>query len=157
MNAAMRDVTEFHQKHGFAVGRRLAAERDVELDNSLLTSVGETLISMAKSVLTELDGQERSRSLRVERMQLMVEELGETLVAMAERDEVELADGLTDLSYVVLGTAVAFDIPLPALHDEVHRSNMTKPATGDTLLKSKASKGEGYVPPNIKEILDVAR
>jgi predicted HAD superfamily Cof-like phosphohydrolase len=60
------------------------------------------------------------------RARLMAEELAETLAAMAHGDLVEVADGLADLIYVAVGTAVAYGIPLPAVWDEVQRSNMAK-------------------------------
>ena len=57
---------------------------------------------------------------------LMLEELGETLQAMAKGDVVEFADGLADLAYVVCWTALAHGVPLGAAFAEVHRSNMAK-------------------------------
>lgn len=57
---------------------------------------------------------------------LMLEELGETLDAMRKGDLVELADGLADLVYVALWTAVVHGIPLDDVFAEVHRANMMK-------------------------------
>lgn len=87
------------------------------------------------------------------RSHLMVEELSETLDAIADGDRERILDGLADLTYVVLGTAVAFNLPLPAAFEAVHGSNMTKTraCANDPRLRHK---GHTYEPPNIKEILD---
>jgi predicted HAD superfamily Cof-like phosphohydrolase len=48
------------------------------------------------------------------RLGLIIEELAETLAAMRDQDRVEAADGLTDLLYVVAGTAVSYGVALQA-------------------------------------------
>lgn len=60
------------------------------------------------------------------RMRLMTEELGETARALTTGNMVEFADGLADLIYVAVGTAIAYGIPLDRVWDEVQRSNMAK-------------------------------
>ena len=60
------------------------------------------------------------------RISLMQEELIETVAAMEQGDLLEIADGLADLCYVTIGTAVAYGIPLDKVFNEVHRSNMSK-------------------------------
>ena len=90
----------------------------------------------------------------------MLSELSEVLDALATRDEVALADGLADLEYVTVGTAVTFAIPLGATFDEVHRSNMTKLGeNGLPVLREdgKSLKGPNYEPPRIAEILEAMR
>jgi predicted HAD superfamily Cof-like phosphohydrolase len=46
------------------------------------------------------------------RSRLIIEEFGETIVALHEKNLVEFADGLADLLYVLLGTAVSFGVPV---------------------------------------------
>lgn len=110
------------------------------------------------------------------RKRLMQEELGETLDAMHRADLVEIADGLADLCYVAIGTAVAYGIPLDKVFEEVHRSNMDKALLcecnesadkgqiGCELCKGlgyhvryrpdgKVLKPDGWSPPNIGRIL----
>lgn len=65
---------------------------------------------------------------RVFRMHLMLEELAEVVIELARREEANLLKELADLLYVVYGTAVAFGLPIDAMFDEVHASNMTKNA-----------------------------
>lgn len=92
------------------------------------------------------------------RIKLMQEELTETCQAIIEGDMTELADGLCDLLYVIFGTALEFGLgnKLPALFDEVHRSNMSKLGEdGKPLFRDdgKSLKGPNYSPPNLLPIL----
>lgn len=108
------------------------------------------------------------------RIRLMMEELGELLSAIGTDDLVEVADGLADLVYVTLGTAVAFGIDLPAVWAQVHAANMAKllpcsdcsgpncPACSGLgvtaqLDKKKVMKPEGWAPPDIAGELDAQR
>ena len=82
------------------------------------------------------------------RVQLLAEELGELVDAMANEDILEILDALGDLQYVLDGTFLHFglgDLKHKAVA-EIHRSNMTK---GGALLGGggKIRKGEGYEPP----------
>lgn len=113
--------------------------------------------------------------VQVLRLRLMMEELGELATAMHEKNLLEVADGLTDLLYVVVGTAVEYGLGpvLDRLFAEVHRSNMTKfkgevfpPAGTDPALghgttqelvndkySGKVRKGGHFEPPRLAEIL----
>lgn len=53
------------------------------------------------------------RKVLLLRARLILEELGETAQALHEDKELEFIDGLCDLSYVVLGTAVTCGVLLP--------------------------------------------
>jgi predicted HAD superfamily Cof-like phosphohydrolase len=117
-------VREFHIKHGYA--RDLLKWPDVGSGHNWF-EVG------------------------VHRSHLINEEHGELMAAWAARDVVKIADGLADLAYVVLGTAVAAGIDLGPILAEVHRSNMTKdPANGVVLHPHK---GPNYTAPELKPIL----
>jgi predicted HAD superfamily Cof-like phosphohydrolase len=85
------------------------------------------------------------------RDRLIREEADEYKGAAIEGDLVEVADGLADLLYVVLGTCVAHGIDIQPIFDEVHRSNMTK----DTLdpVTRKGGKGPNYERPRVAEFL----
>lgn len=89
--------------------------------------------------------------VRLMRAWLMVEELGEVLDALFKQDDVELMDGLADLMYVVIGTAIQFDLPLAEAFDAVHESNMTK----EPLVSMKTGYKDvpTYKPPNLVKIL----
>lgn len=87
------------------------------------------------------------------RERLIAEEYGETIEAIRAGDIVETADGLVDLIYVCIGAAIEFGIPLDAVWDEVHRSNMAK-AGGPRRADGKIMKPEGWTRPDVAGILD---
>jgi predicted HAD superfamily Cof-like phosphohydrolase len=93
-----------------------------------------------------------TKDQRYLRAELMIEELGEVVMAMHELDEVELLDGLADLLYVTAGTATQLDVPLDAAFWEVHRSNMTKHKAAASHQGDKG-KGADYSPPDISGLL----
>ena len=84
---------------------------------------------------------------------LIYEEAQETLKALPHHDMVGIVDGLCDLIYVCLGTAVAFGIDLDEFWDAVHKSNMAKEG-GATRADGKLLKPEGWQPPDIAGILE---
>lgn len=89
------------------------------------------------------------------RTRLMNEELAEVVKAMATKDMVNLAKELADLLYVVYGTADAYGIPVDAVFNAVHISNMTKSSERDA--SGKIQKGDNYTEPNIEEVLSAYR
>lgn len=87
------------------------------------------------------------------RRNLMEEELLELVEGMKHNDLIEIADGLADLMYVVLGTAVAYGIEMQPIWDEVHRSNMSKFIDGHKDWNGKWIKGPSYSPADLLPIL----
>lgn len=135
-------VREFHVKYGFPTGENLRRALKPRNDRPLRDAI--TLARVAERELTESD----CTDTRIFRARLIVEEFRELLEAMREGDEVETADAITDLCYVVVGTAVSFGLPLDALFAEVHRSNMTKDPGA-----LKPVKGASFSPPDLRNIL----
>lgn len=95
---------------------------------------------------------------RVElRRDLLREEWRETDEALARHDIVGVADGLADVIYVAVGTALEFGIPLDRIWAEVQRTNMAKadPLTGKVRRREdgKVLKPEGWSPPQIAQII----
>lgn len=140
----MRTVKEFHDKHGFAVCAPMKTDKESEL-----WSAG----SAVGSVAISFEASDEHDDLRFARAHLMCEELGELLTAMSEGDRVGVLDGLADLLYVVIGTAVTFDLPLMAAFAEVHRSNMTKAVTQDDKRWHPDKIGD-YSPPDLEGVLE---
>lgn len=74
-----------------------------------------------------------------------------------EVDLVEAADALADLLVVVYGSAHTLGIPIKAVFDAVHATNMAKAPGGVVTRREdgKVLKPDGWVPPTeaIKEIL----
>ncbi|KRA97753.1 hypothetical protein ASD83_11705 [Devosia sp. Root685] len=93
------------------------------------------------------------------RSALLAEECQETVDALARGDMEKIADGLADVIYVAIGTALEFGIPLERVWAEVHRSNMAKvdPVTGKVVKRSdgKVLKPEGWTPPDVLGALAV--
>ena len=144
----MRMVRSFAEKHGFALDERVEAVPPNDRVDSVLLDMAGDLRSMAVELRSRQDG-----DLRAARCDLMLEELGETVEALARRDIVELADGVADLAYVVAGTAAAFGLPLDGLVEEVHASNMSK----DAATGHKPRKGDDFFDPDIRRVLESAR
>ena len=86
------------------------------------------------------------------RVRLITEELAETFEAYALGDVEKFADGLADLAWVVIGTAVEAGIPFDAVWAEVRKANMAKRG-GRLDASGKLHKPEGWVPPDIKRAL----
>ncbi|MSS73878.1 MAG: hypothetical protein EXS64_20690 [Candidatus Latescibacteria bacterium] len=78
------------------------------------------------------------------RLKLLQEELEEYRRAVEAGDLVEVADALTDMLYVLLGTYLAHGLQGLAvdLFDEVHRSNMRKLDENGQPILSEAGKVE---------------
>lgn len=64
----------------------------------------------------------------------------------------DAADALADLRYVTEGAAIEWGIPLDAVTDEVHRSNMAK-AGGPIRSDGKQLKPPGWTPPDVAGVL----
>jgi len=161
-------VEQFHRKHGFDVGVEMI---DPRLTIGYLEAVQAELIMASRTLyaISQLwENGTTNRTIdnhpgethdpRLMRAHLIVEEVSELLLAMAEEDEVEVLDALTDLLYVTYGSGVAFDLPLHEAFAEVQRSNMTKAvgAGGDKDMRCR-NKGDSYEPPTLGRILEKHR
>ena len=93
------------------------------------------------------------------RINLLEEELGEYRNAVKNHDLIGVADALTDLMYVLLGTYVSHGLQSYAevLFHEVHRSNMSKfKLTEQTMCREdgKVLKPISFSPPDIQAVLN---
>lgn len=132
-----------------AFHKRLGVSPTAEWE-SFGSTYGHSLLNMAKSLEPLVN--ESGPALRAH---LLLEELGEYLIA---NTEVLALDALTDLLYVLLGTALMYEWPLEEAFSEVHASNMTKVKQPDDELQARVrKKGDDYKPPRIKEVLDNAK
>lgn len=88
------------------------------------------------------------------RSHLHLEETAEGILALAKGDEVQYLDALADLLYVLLGTAVMYDLPIEEAFAEVHLSNMSKEKQEHDPSKERVrDKGPNYRPPDIAGVL----
>jgi predicted HAD superfamily Cof-like phosphohydrolase len=90
---------------------------------------------------------------RALRLKLINEEVNEELIPALERNDIiEIADGIADAIYVLIGCALEYGIPLEQIWDAVHHSNMKK-ADGPVRDDGKRLKPAGWRPPPILDIL----
>lgn len=93
---------------------------------------------------------------RALRRKLLTEEFNEYMEAEDQDDLIEIAKELSDVIYIAYGTAVAYGIPMDAVFDEVHRSNMAKLGPDGKIIRredGKVLKPEGWTKPDIKSIV----
>lgn len=92
------------------------------------------------------------------RTDILQEEVNELSKAMSECNMVEIADGIVDCIYILLGTAIeyGFHQKLEAMFHEVHRSNMSKLGNdGKPIYREdgKVLKGPNFTAPDLGSIL----
>jgi len=99
-----------------------------------------------------------TRSILSLRSKLIYEETTEVLVELEskELDKAALTKELSDLLYVVYGTAITFGLPLDVVFNRVHQSNMSKLVDGKPLYREdgKVLKGPNYKPPMLDDLFD---
>ena len=156
-------VSDFHKKFGFPVdlilsrqgiGVKAVSETGQKVNiSSILTNTAQILSKTAAGLLSVALPMQKEGDERAYRVHLLVEELSEVIQAMAERDVIGLADGLTDLSYVTYGTLVTYGLPGSALFEEVHSSNMTKTRDPEDPRMKDKDESRGFLPPSIHKVL----
>ncbi len=83
------------------------------------------------------------------RNSLLLNEVAELFTAIHNKGEIEIADGLADVIYIVIGTCVILNVPIDEVLAEVHKSNMTK--------DKGAVKGKDFILPDIKKVYQLKR
>ena len=88
-------------------------------------------------------------------MNLISEEYQETLAAFKSNDMIEVADGLADMVWVIMGMCNSCGIDFDSVWQEVKASNMSKFPGGKAIKNEhgKIMKPESYFKPNIKKVL----
>lgn len=154
LQGASDRVEAFHQKVRAPaprrVGQREPIARNEAVGTTELRRAGDILVDISarlKTVFTMTD------DVRLLRAELILEEAGEVLLALSGRAEADLLDGLVDAIYVLLGTAITYDLPIDAGFDEVHRSNMTKGAAAATHSGDRG-KADGFIPADIQSVIN---
>ena len=96
-------------------------------------------------------------------VELLIRNKSDELIAsMLKGDLVGVADGLADVLYVVIGTAVAYGIDIQEVFDEVHRSNLSKTVWDEERQRwyiekdefGKGIKPDTYSPADIAPIIN---
>lgn len=145
-------VNAFHVKNGVSATQQLAhCPQKRNLD---LVYQGQKIKDIAKSLQHNVADSDK----RFLRAHLLTEELGELLCAMGNGDEEDTLDGLADLLYVLVGSAVTMDLPLEAAFIEVHESNMSKERQqSDPHGERVRDKGPNYCKPDLARVLSEHR
>ena len=155
MFRGQESVTAFHRKHGFPIDAPLET-RCPKTMGGLISEIND-LSAQALEYAQHLGSSTPADAdTGFVRIHLILEECAELAAAIHDKDEVQAADAIADLLYVVLGAAVSFNIPAWSVFEEVCASNDTKAVRDpdDTRLRSK---GASYVPANIQMALDRGR
>ncbi len=150
MDAEQSAVESFHKKYNFPINIPVEC-----CDSYYLTRHANRLKAMSKEVLNFAEDSEfvGIPDTSLVRLHLILEEASELAEALSRGNRIMAADAIADLLYVVIGTAVTYNIPCADVFWEVHQSNMTKALRDekDTRLRSK---GSSYRAPAIKEVLE---
>lgn len=143
MNPYQRDVQAFHEAMGATVGKTPAI-RDAELRAKLIMEEAvETIAALGFHAEGIINSDES--------IQIGGHDLG--YFYRAPRPSLpDAIDGICDLTYVALGTAVAAGIDLDPHWQEVQRANMAK-LGGGMRADGKALKPVGWEPPDHESIL----
>lgn len=155
LRKAEQMVKEFHLKNGYKVNGFLTEEHNM-FTESVLQDITENLFKIQKTYQELACRIQETGDARLYRTLLIVEELAEIVDAMANKNEIELADGLGDLMYVVIGTAITYSIPLYEVFAEIQKANMAKKkrSKDDPRMRDK---GEEWKRPNIKGAIEKGR
>lgn len=171
MRRIMRDLVEFHVAGGGPVDRTLpvtgigedpgeGAKASEEASNAhdlidgIAVDIGK-IATMVYAVVERMKGAgAEDAALGLLRVALIIEEASEVFEAMRDGDDKALADGLVDLIYVTVGTAVTYGIDLSTVWIEVHDANMRKFGPGAYVDESgKLRKPEGWEGPDLDKAL----
>lgn len=117
---------------------------------------------MVEELLGAIDPEEFANADANQYVELLIKNKSNELIAsMLKGDLVGVADGLADVLYVVIGTAVAYGIDIQEVFDEVHRSNLSKTVWDEERQRwhiekdefGKGIKPETYSPAAIEPII----
>lgn len=87
---------------------------------------------------------------------LLAEEVSEFLIAVKDRDPVEILDALADIMYVGYGAALDAGLDVDAAFERVHAANMAKlDVHGKPIIdgQGKIRKPDGWQPPDLSDLV----
>ena len=145
MQDALDSVRQFH----IAMNAPISTSPTLlACDKAATTALAERIDSLATVTMANATVDD----VLLRRASMALEELAEWLTAHVQKDLVAAADAWADRAYVLLGDAITTGLPVVALFEEVHWSNMTKDL--DPLGSGKAIKGVTYQPPNVRKVMN---
>ena len=108
-------ICEFHKAKGFNVNTyKIGTDKPSWWITQLLKICGYTIYGIGKicNLIDILAKKFHCRHWLIFRCHIIIEELGETIIAVAKGDEIETADGIGDSIVVLLGLAVICNLPI---------------------------------------------
>ena len=94
------------------------------------------------------------RSIVDLRLRLIREEYCELIEAIHRVDLAAIADAITDLMYVIIGTAITLGIDIRPIWQAVQRANMAKTG-GGTRADGKILKPPGWKAPDVSALIEL--
>jgi predicted HAD superfamily Cof-like phosphohydrolase len=150
-------VRAFHEHFQLPVA---ASPQQLAQDMNLTAQAG--VIVLLRQTERVIQQKRKDGDVQWGRVQMMIEELREYCEAVQSGDLAAQADSLVDLDYFVAGTAVMSGFPHDRVFDAVHEANMKKVLVSSAdesrrLNKLDVKKPEGWTPPDVAGILEVAK
>ena len=145
-NIMQRQIAEFMRRCDQEVAAYPQLPEDEIVTLRIRLMVEELLGKIDAPVEWSLDAELDHRYMRL----LINNKSDELIASMVAGDLVGVADGIADVLYVVIGTAVAYGINIQEVFDEVHRSNLSKTVWNEELQRYTIEKdkyGKGIKPP----------
>jgi len=153
MQQTQKAIYNFHKKHKFPVNISLRSNR--KIDWLLLYFINRIILFLSKLAI-QYWKITKTKNESFYRIHLILEELSEMLEAINNGNEIKIADGLGDLLYVVIGTAVVYQLPAKEIIEEVCKSNKTKKLRTKNNIRMR-DKGKNWLPPNFAKAIKEGR
>ena len=154
MIETQKAIYDFHKKHQFPYSLFLKANKGI---SKFLMKFLIKIIFLIANISLRYWKCNGKKNESFYRFHLMAEELAELMIGINEGDELKASDGLGDLLYVVIGTAVSYWLPTKEIMQEVCNSNATKAARDPVTNPRLRDKGVNWQRPNFAKALKEGR
>lgn len=153
MIETQKSIYEFHKKHQFSYSLALKANKRVSKIIMFILCKATRFISKLCFKYSRFVKNDINTMESFYRFHLMLEELAELMLHINKGELEGTCDGLGDLIYVVIGTAVSYHLPAKEIIEEVCRSNDTKAPRDPKNNARLRNKGDNYSPPNFNKVI----
>ena len=153
MIQTQKAIYNFHKKHQFPVNISLQANKKISW--LIMWFICKLIFGLSKLTIWYWKITDTNNE-SFYRFHLQLEELAEMMEGINNGNEVKTADGLGDLLYVVIGTAVAYQLPANEISKETCKSNETKQRRTKNNIRLR-DKGKNWQPPNFEKAIKEGR
>lgn len=154
MIETQKAIYDFHKKHQFPYCLFLRTNK--KIPRVIMWILIQIIFSVAKIAIRYWKMSNRKNE-SFYRLHLMSEELAELMTGINEGDELKASDGLGDLLYVVIGTAVSYWLPTKEIMEEVCYSNSLKAPRDPITNPRLRDKGKNWKRPDFVKALKIGR